>query len=396
MEVLFVAHRAPFPPDKGDRLRAYRHLTRLQRLGPVDLVAQADTEQAAETARIGLAPLCREVHVFARRRWPALWQVGLALGTGGSLTVGWHTDGRVERTLRALEQRHDYDLCWSFSSGTGPWMTRRRTGRRIMDLCDVDALKWRALAQDGRGPRAWIYALEARRLLPLEVALSEQADACLVSTEQEADDLRHRGHPRRLEVLTNGSPWADFTGLPKPSQAGPVVGFLGQMDYPPNVAAVVHLAREIMPGVRARVPGATLRIMGREPSEAVRALASPGEVEVTGAVGLVPAALATVRVFCAPLDRGRGIPNKILEALSAGRATVVSSWAARALCGQPGRDYLVADGVAERQRVLADLLADPQRCDDLGAAGQAYVRAHHDWESVLDQLEGLVREVARA
>ena len=396
MEVLFVAHRAPFPPDKGDRLRAWRHLTRLANLGPVDIVAQADSEEDARIAREGLAEICREVHVFTRRKFSALMQVGLAFTSGRSLTVGWHTDPRVEHVLEELERRHAYDLCWSFSSGTGPWMQRRSVGHRIMDLCDVDALKWEALAKDGFGPRSWIYALEARRLLPLEVSLAEQADACLVSTQQEADDIVLRGRPRNLQILTNGSPWEEFVDLPAPSEAGPVIGFLGQMDYPPNVKAVTHLAREVLPAVREHVPDARLRIMGRAPDDAVQALAKPGEVEVTGAVDSIPEALSHVRVFCAPLDRGRGIPNKILEALSAGRATVVSSWASKGLEGEPGQDYLIADGVEERTRVLAGLLADLQRCDELGAAGRRYIRTHHDWTEVLDQLETLVREVAGA
>lgn len=396
METLFVAHRAPFPPDKGDRLRAWRHLTRLARLGPVDLVAEADDEQAAAVARQGLAELCREVHVFTRRRLPTLARVGLALVTGGSLTVAWHGDPRVARCLDDLEARHDYDLAWAFSSGTGPWLLARRTRPRVMDLCDVDALKWQALAGDGAGPMHWVYGLEGRRLLPLEVGLAERADLALVSTGQEADDLLSRGRPAHLEVLTNGTPWQDFDELPPPSAAGPVIGFLGQMDYPPNVAAVSHLAHEVLPAVRQRVPEARLCIMGRAPSPAVTALASDPAVEVTGAVDSIPRALSRVAVFCAPLDRGRGIPNKILEAMAAGRATVVSSWSARALAGEPGRDYLVADGAEERAGVLAELLADPSRCDALGAAGRDYVRREHDWEAVLDRLEQLVGDLARA
>jgi len=161
VEVLFLAHRAPFPPDKGDRLRAWRHLGRLARLGPVDLVAQADDEPAAARAREGLAEVCREVHVFTRRKLRALAQVAWSVPTGGSLTVGWHRDPRVERTLAELEARHAYDLVWAFSSGTGPWMTRRRTSTRVMDMCDVDALKWEALGRDGGGPMSLVYRLEA-------------------------------------------------------------------------------------------------------------------------------------------------------------------------------------------------------------------------------------------
>ncbi len=396
MDVLFLAHRAPFPPDKGDRLRAYRHLQTLARLGPVDLVAPADSEAEAAAALPGLRELCREVHVFPRNKPAALARVGWGLVSGGPLTVAWLSDARVAHTLEALQARHDYGLVWAFSSGTGPWWRSARARRRIMDLCDLDALKWEALARSGHGPRAWVYRLEAERLLPLEVALGDEADLVLVSTEQEAADLREHGTPRRLEVLTNGTPWEAFTSLAPPSAAGPVMGFLGQMDYPPNVAAAVHLAREVLPVVRRTVPGARLRIMGRAPSAEVRALAEPGAVEVTGEVGDLAEALASIAVFVAPLDTGRGIPNKILEAMAAGRATIVSGWSGKALSGEPGRHYLVADGAAERAAAVAELLADPARTDALGQQGNAYVRARHDWGDVLDHLEGLVREVVGA
>lgn len=393
MQLLFVAHRAPFPPDKGDRLRAWRHLTRLSELGEVDLVAMADDEASAEVAREGLAELCREVHVHTRRRAPALAQVGWAVLSGGSLTAAWLRDPRVERSLEELCARHDYDLGWAFSSGTGPWIEQARVPARVMDLCDLDALKWRALAEDHRGPRRWVYGLEGRRLLPLEVGLAERCELSLLSTGQEASDLREQTTPRRLEVLTNGVPWEAYEQLPPPSQAPPVIGFLGQMDYPPNVAAARELALDVMPRVRAVVPDARLAILGRAPTAELRALARPGEVDVTGAVDSVPEALGGLRAFCAPLDRGRGIPNKILEALAAGRPTVISSWSAHALAGEPGTHYLVADGAEERARVLAELLADPARCDALGEAGRAYVREHHDWEHVLDRVEQLVGEV---
>ena len=235
-----------------------------------------------------------------------------------------------------------------------------------------------------------------RRLLPHELALAREADLSLVSTAQEADDLVERTRPRRLEVLTNGTPWQDFDGLAPPSSAPPALGFLGQMDYPPNVAAVQHLAREVLPRVRARVRDARLVIMGRAPTAAVRALAGSPGVSVTGAVDSVPAALAGVRVFVAPLDTGRGIPNKILEALSARRATVVSSWSARALAGEPGRDYLVADGAEQRAAAVIPLLEDAARCDTLGERGREYVRAHHDWDVVLDRLDALVDSVCGA
>lgn len=396
MELLFLSHRAPFPPDRGDRLRSYHTLKALARLGPVDVVAQADTPEDEARAREGLAELAREVHVFTRRKPAALVGMATSLLTGGSLTEAWHDDARVRDTLDDLSARHAYDLAYAFSSGTGPWLRRARARTRIMDLCDLDALKWSALGRDGLGPVSLVRRVEGRRLLPRELSLAEDADLCLVSTRREADDVLARAAPRRLEVLTQGASWQALADLPAPSAVGPVLGFLGQMDYPPNVRAVELLAKQVLPLVRERHGEASLRIMGRAPTAEVTALQRLPGVEVTGEVDSVREALGQVAVFCAPIDRGRGIPTKVVEAMAAGRATVLSTWAAGALAGEPGRDYLVADGPAETGGAAAELLADPTRLDALASAGQAYVREQHDWAVLQDRLEAWARELVHA
>jgi sugar transferase (PEP-CTERM/EpsH1 system associated) len=396
VELLFLSHRAPFPPDRGDRLRSFHTLQALARLGPVDVVAQADTPEDEARAREGLAELAREVHVFTRRKPAALAGMATSLLTGGSLTEAWHDDDRVKDALDDLSSRHAYDLAYAFSSGTGPWLRRARARTRIMDLCDLDALKWSALGRDGLGPVSLVRRVEGRRLLPRELSLAEDADLCLVSTRREADDVLARARPQRLEVLTQGASWQALADLPPPSAVGPVLGFLGQMDYPPNVRAVELLAKQVLPLVAERHVGASLRIMGRAPTPEVTALQRLPGVEVTGEVSSVREALGQVAVFCAPIDRGRGIPTKVVEAMAAGRATVLSTWAAGALAGEPGRDYLVAEGPAEMGTAAAELLADPPRLDALASAGQAYVRKQHDWAVLQDRLEAWARELVHA
>jgi len=397
LDVLFVAHRAPFPPDKGDRLRSYHFLRGLAALGPVDLVAPADTPAEARAARDGLAGLCREVHVHARRRPAALAAVLAALAGGGSLTLAWMRDGRLARAVQELLERRDHGLCFAFSSGTAELWRLAGGRRRVFDLCDLDALKWEALSRRGSGLRAWIRGVEARRLLPVELELSAQAELTLVSTPREAEDLGARGgHPRRLEVLPHGTDWERFDGLPPASAAPPVIGFLGQMDYPPNVEAAQVLAREVLPRVRERLPDARLALLGRAPARAVAALAEPGRVEVAGEIASVPDALGGMAAFAAPLRSGRGLPSKLLEALAAGRPLVLSGWAAGSLTGETGRDYLVADDPPAMAEALVELLREPAARDRLGDRGRAWVREHHDWGVLLERLRILAREAAHA
>ena len=397
MDVLFVAHRAPFPPDKGDRLRAFHLLRGLAALGPVDLVAPADSEEEAAAARAGLAGLCREVHVEARRRPAARLRMAAALVGGGSLTLAWMRDARLRRAVDELLARRRYDLCFGFSSGCAELWSRTEGRRRIFDLCDLDALKWEALARRGGGLREKVWGLEARRLLPIELGLAAGSQLVLLSTPREEADLRARGgRPAASAVLPHGTDGRRFDGLPPAGAAEPVIGFLGQMDYAPNVEAALVLARQVLPLVVSRCPQARLRILGRQPARAVAALHDPPRVEVTGAIDDVPAELGRLAVFAAPLESGRGLASKLLEALAAARPLVLSSWAAGSLSGEPGRTYLVADGPQATAEAVAGLLADPARRDALGRVGQDWVLRHHDWDALLARLQQLAREAAHA
>ncbi|MHC5210072.1 MAG: glycosyltransferase [Planctomycetota bacterium] len=396
--MLFLAHRAPYPPDKGDRLRSYHVLRGLAARATVDLVALADDPEQARAARDGLAPLCRELVILPRRTVAALGRVAAAVPAGGSLTLAWMADSRILRAVAELGARRDYDVCWAFSSGTAAWWRAARARRRIMDLCDLDALKWEALGASAGGPRAAIWRLEARRLLRVELDLAAEADLVILSTAREAEDLAERGGvPRRIEVLPHGTDWRAFASLPAASSAPPVLGFLGQMDYPPNVRAARELIEDVLPRVRRTLPGARLRILGRAPAPELRRLAEHDpHVEISGPVASVPQALGGLAAFAAPLRTGRGLASKLLEALAAGRPLVLTPWAARSLLGSPGSDYLVADAAEAQSEALAGLLADPARRDVLGEAGRRLVRERYDWDTLLARYGDLLEEVARA
>jgi sugar transferase (PEP-CTERM/EpsH1 system associated) len=398
LDVLYLAHRAPYPPDKGDRLRSYHVLRGLAARATIDLVALADDADGARAARAGLAPLCRELVVLPRRRVSAWVRAAGSVPGGGSLTLAWMADARILAAVAALGARHAYDVCWAFSSGTAAWWRAARARRRIMDLCDLDALKWEALGASTGGPLAAVWRLEARRLLQVELALAAEADLVLVSTAREAEDLLARGGvPRRLEVLPHGTDWRAFATLPPASSAPPVLGFLGQMDYAPNVRAARELAEQVLPRVRRKVPDARLRILGRAPAPELRRLAGADpHVEVVGAVDSVPEALAGLAAFAAPLRTGRGLASKLLEALAAGRPLVLTPWAARSLLGEAGRDYIVADAPQAQAEALAGLLVDHARRDALGEAGRRLASGCYDWDTLLARYGALLEEVARA
>jgi len=171
--------------------------------------------------------------------------------------------------------------------------------------------------------------------------------------------------------------------------------FTGTMDYPPNVDAVVWFATEILPVIRRTVPAAQFYIVGNGPSAEVRRLAQIDGVFVTGRVPDVRPYIEHATAGVAPMRIARGIQNKVLEAMSLGKAVVLTSGALEGIEAEPGTDVILADSVENfaagccRLATTADGMA-------IGAAARARIVRDYDWSARLRRFDDLLRPGAAA
>jgi glycosyltransferase involved in cell wall biosynthesis len=172
--------------------------------------------------------------------------------------------------------------------------------------------------------------------------------------------------------------------------------FHGVMDYPPNINAAEFLARQVMPRVRAIRPQAKLALVGRAPTARIRALARQPGVEVTGEVPDLRPWLQGSRVGVCPMLIGTGIKNKLLEAMASGLPCVATTLSVRGLQVADGRELFVADDAEALAAHLVRLLDDDALAASIGAAGRAYVRAHHGWDRAVQSYEAVYQEVRAA
>lgn len=401
--ILFLVHRAPFPPDRGDRIRSFHLLRALAGQAPVHLVAFADTEadrQAAEALR----PLCASIHVELRRR-PRVLAAAQAFARGCPISVEAFASRSVQAAVDRLLATKPIDAIVAFSSQMAQYVPADRGGRRfLMDFVDVDSAKFAAYADDARPPMRWLWAREADRLFRWERKVAAQADLSLFVSEAEAALFRERTRirPSRVSVIENGvdleryDPALVFPPLP-PAVRGrePLIVFTGQMDYPPNVEAVVHYATRTLPRVRDAVPDACFAIVGRNPVASVRRLASLPGVRIVGEVPDIRHWIVAADVVAAPLLVARGIQNKVLEAMALGRPVVASPAAFEGIDAVPGREIIVAGRDADAAEATIALLEDKPRARALGAAARSRMVARYGWEgrlAVLPLLLDSIRE----
>ncbi|WP_227339870.1 TIGR03087 family PEP-CTERM/XrtA system glycosyltransferase [Sphingopyxis sp. P8] len=395
-EILFLVHRAPWPPDRGDRIRSWHMFEALAKLAPVHVAALADSDADAAVARAKMALLCKSLCIEVRdvSRPVALAQ---ALLRGEPVSNRMFRNCALARHVDGLLASGAVTHIVAFSGQMAQYLPPHFDGPRVMDFVDVDSAKFAAYAaQDARQPLHWVHRREAARLGAFEAEVARAVDASLFVSEAEAALFRTQSGlgADRVRALENGIDTGHFdpaTVAPVAREGdAPLAVFTGQMDYRPNIDAVRWFAEAVLPRVQAAHPGARFAIVGRAPTDAVRALGERAGISVTGEVPDVRPWLAAADVVVAPLLLARGVQNKLLEAMAMARPVVASAAAAEGIDAAPGEHLLVADGAEAMAAAVARCFADPARAAAMGAAARARMIERYGWEAQLAPLAQLL------
>ncbi len=394
-ELLFLAHRIPYPPNKGDKIRSFNMLKHLGKSYRVHVGAFVD-DPGDWRYEGALQALCDELCLLTlnprRRRIASL----KGLLSGLPLTLPYYESPAMQAWVDELLARRPVDAVVVFSSPMGQFLEKHdRAGRRlIVDFVDVDSDKWAQYSASKSWPGSWLYAREARTLLSYERKLAAAFDASVFVSSEECA-LFQRLAPEvkaRCVGICNGvdtdyfSPQRDYANPYK--GAGPVLVFTGAMDYWANVDAVRWFADAIFPAVRSQVPAAEFYIVGARPDAAVRALAARDGVTVTGAVQDIRPYLAHAAVAVAPMRIARGIQNKVLEAMAMGLPVLASAEAAEGIKAESGTTFLVALSATEFQASAVRLLRGDY--PDMGKQARRCVCERYGWEQNLKRLDALL------
>jgi len=395
--LLFLAHRCPYPPNKGEKIRAWNVLKHLAQRWTIDLGFLLD--DPADAAHLDtLRGVCAHVEAHPIGARTRTLRALTRLRPGRPLTLGYfHAPGLAAWVNRGLAARR-WDVAYLYSSAMAPYVLgpagKAGLRRRLCDLTDIDSEKFLAYAETAGPPMRQVYRREGRTLLALERRIAQECDHSLFVTEAEAARFAQLApeSARKIGWIDNGVDLDLFDpALPLPSPyttQGPKLVFTGTMSYRPNIDAVAWFAAEVLPILRRRDPATEFWIVGANPAPAVTALAALPGVQVTGRVPDVRPYLRHGDVAVAPLLIARGIQNKVLEAMAMALPVVATPDAFEGVRATPGRDLLVADGAPAMAAAIAAVL-DGQH-PGLGAAARRAVLGTYGWPATLARLDPML------
>ncbi|MEO0699241.1 MAG: TIGR03087 family PEP-CTERM/XrtA system glycosyltransferase [Pseudomonadota bacterium] len=395
-EILFLAHRVPFPPNRGDKIRSHHLLKALARLGPVHVgcfsESQEDREAVSQVERVSAS------HCVIHRSKPLALAGVEAVLTGKPVSLTAFHSAALEKWVTRTIAERPISVIVVFSGQMGQYVPGGFLGRVVVDLCDVDSAKFEGYAEAGE--RVWLNAREARLLAAEEERLARRADAITLISASEAELFRSRvSAPNSVDLVVMGN-GIDAEAFGKPcvtahtslsASSGPHFVFTGQMDYRPNERAALWAAESFMPLARERFPEAQFHVVGRNPTPALRTLHGKQGVCVWGEVPDVRPFLAAASCALVPLQIARGVQNKVLEAMAMECPVLLTPEAATGIAARDGTDWMVAPANAHAMLDrFAQLMADPRAAHTMGQAARRFVVEHHAWAAQLAPLNTLV------
>jgi len=391
--LLYLCHRIPYPPNKGDKIRSYNTLKFLSKHYRVHLGAfvddpddfQYESEVAKMCASHCLLPLnaslgkLKSLSGFVR---------GLPLG------LPYYANNKMQNWVNGILADNKLVGALVFSSTMAQYLAGNRFAglKRYIDFIDIDSDKWAQYKKQASPIMKLVYAYEAHMLFGWEKTIANEFDFSFFVSEKEAELFKEMvpSAAKKISYFNNGvdtdysSPEHSFES-PYPDDCKVIV-FTGAMDYWANVDAVVWFSNEVLPALCEKLNNIKFYIVGFKPDEKVKALAASPHVVVTGAVDDVRPYLAHASVAVAPMRIARGVQNKVLEAMAMALPVVTTSQGYEGINASRGKEVIVVDEVSDWIDTMVSLLMDNHH-DSMGLAARNRVVADYSWQSSLMRLK---------
>ncbi len=384
--LLFLVHRIPYPPNKGDKIRSFHFLKHLSKHFNVFLGAFIDdVNDAVHEEKV--KALCSSVKLININPKVRTCLSAKGLLTGESLSVPYYDVAPMHDWVADTVSAHQINKAFVFSSVMSQFIMPYENMSVIADFVDIDSDKWRQYAGKKRWPMSWVYKRESDRLFEYEKEVTLRADKVLFVSQKEADLYK--------TLIGEGSSVVDFVNngvdvdyfMPSDEFASPypadkkVILFTGAMDYWANADAVIWLVDNVLPTLRELDVPVVFYIVGSNPSAAVETLQKNKDVVVTGRVEDMRPYLQFADVIAAPLHIARGIQNKVLEAMAMGKSVVATTYAMEGIDADT-KGVVVIDEADGFSRELIQMM----KMKSFVLENRAFVEEHFSWKESVRKL----------
>lgn len=395
--LLFLCHRIPFPPNKGDKIRSFNILKKLSQQYDVHLGCFIDDAFDKQYVP-GLTKYSASIFHLDQHKTLAKIKGLTGFLTNKPITLPYYFDKRMQQWTNRTIAQHNISKVFIYSSSMAQYVQDKNIQdkvytslERVIDFVDIDSDKWRQYAEKKNGIAKWFFNREYNLLAQEESAICSEFTHSLFVSPDEAQLFRENQpqiQQSKIHGLLNGVDVNFFDPQARFSEESlvpnsPFISFTGAMDYWANVDAVLWFVEHVWPLVLAKQPDAIFCIVGGNPSKEVIALAKNKGVEVTGRVHDVRPFIAKAHCVVAPLQIARGIQNKVLEAMSLNKAIVLTSMAMEGINAEPSEGVIITDDKKAYAQACLKLLTEQPKL----LVNRQWILENFTWQQTLAPLK---------
>jgi sugar transferase (PEP-CTERM/EpsH1 system associated) len=402
MKLLWLNAGLLLPLDKGGKLRTWNVMRHLAKGHAITFLSFEDPSQT-DADRDGMREVSERLITVPREDAPkGTWRfyAGAARYVVDRVpyAVAKYRSSTYRLKVAELLARERFDAVVCDFLPPVVNMPERLPCPAILFTHNVEAEIWRRHAETaGNAASRTLLTQQWRRMLRFEGAAIRRFGLVLAVSGSDGHTFE-RLYPGALQapvhVVQTGVDTSYFTPAIAPPDRAHLV-FTGSMDWLPNEDGMTYFCRDILPRIRRSEPDASLSIIGRAPTPAVRKLAEIPGVEVTGRVDDVRPHVARGAVYIVPLRIGGGTRLKIFEAMSMAKAVVSTTVGAEGLPVTSGRDLVIADEPARFAQAVVHKIRDTSARRAVEAAARQLVVDKYDWSAVTADFEAALERLTK-
>ena len=390
MKLLFTANRFPYPPYRGDKLKIF-HLARiLSRHHELHLITFLQDERDRQYLP-ELEKYFQKIHIIPLSKTQSYLNCLKAVFSPKPFQTHYFKSTAMAEAILKLHQQEYFEAVHVQHLRMAQYWADINDIPRILDLPDAYSLYWKRRIKALSGVQKWFARLEQKRVYRYEQILKKY-DLTLVCSKEDRQYLATEHQLKNIDILPNGVDTEAFAGNRHDYQPNQIILFTGNMDYAPNVDAVIYFSKEIFPVIRQQFPDAKFVIAGQRPVKKVLDLAGTA-IEVTGFVKDLSALYRRAAIVVAPLRFGAGTQNKVLEAMAMGVPVVSGAVGFEGLNIQSGEGILLAMSTEAFAESCCRLLADSELRQRTGETGKTKIRENFAWPVIAQQLESYFNKI---
>ncbi len=384
MKILFVANRVPYPPFRGDKLKIYNLATEISSEHEIDLITIAESNDDLSYEN-ELLKVFKSVKIVKMPKWRAYLNTFFGIFSSEPLQVRYFKLREFQKQLDNQLSQKQYDAIHVQHLRMAQYFVKKEKHNVVLDLPDAFSLYWKRRFENASNLfNMWFTNSEYKRLLTYEKLIFPLFPKVLVCSEEDRQYLL-KNTGANVNLLPNGVNTHIFYPRGAELRIKGRVLFTGNMDYEPNIDAVLWFVSEIWPAVKAMIPNAVFVIAGQRPVEKVLKLAAP-DVLVTGFVESIADEYAKSEVVVAPLRIGAGTQNKVLEALAMEVPVICTQVGFKGLEIENGQGALLATNAADFAEKLISVLENEQVQKGLSGSAGEIIRNKFGWHAISQQL----------